>query len=521
MTPELKLAQFLSSEEEKQKLASEMSERSVEELAGLLKVAQPKEELDPEAERRVLATSKKMRDMEKKAVSAKTSLMVAGTGAVAAGAARAGLMGTRAQNSMKGLQQFVSPSKEKKASPDELLSFADELGRELAQKEKKAALAFGAGKALKGAKDVIKSLKGAPEALKKAVKEAPAAGKSMAGKAGEFLKKDWQATKEQFSAGTKGAARPKLEKTEVPGIHHNVPPPPPATATAPAPAKKSGLGGKAALVGGGALAGAAAVAAGGHRHEEQKMAAAVIPGGNIRHTLTEAAKRIGKGAHSAVSSAAGSLSNIKDPIARGAAVGGVVGGVGGAAQGFLDPKENPVTGEKQRLRTAFRKGLAGAAQGASTGAIYGGIQKSSSVKKLASAMEKHALGMQGIGSMAKNFVASAKPMAQKAMTAAMPHVQQGVKALGNASMGQAAGAGAVAGGALGAAKGLVAPGKDAQGNTKSRIGGALKGAVGGAAGGAALGAGAKAGLTHLQGAQRALPAGGPPMKLIGSGTSGR
>lgn len=210
------------------------------------------------------------------------------------------------------------------------------------------------------------------------------------------------------------------------------------------------------------------------------------------------AENVGRKARDTVGGAASRLSNIKDPIARGAAIGAATGGVSGGVQGFLDPKENPATGEKHRLRTAFRKGLAGAAAGAPTGALFGAMQKSSSVKKLEMVLEKTALGMAGIGSMARNFVASAKPVAQKAMTSMAPALQRGAKTIGGMSMGRAAGAGAMIGGAVGATKGLIAPGKDAQGNTKSRLGGALKSGLSGAGAGGAIGAGAKAALPHLQ-----------------------
>lgn len=198
------------------------------------------------------------------------------------------------------------------------------------------------------------------------------------------------------------------------------------------------------------------------------------------------AGKVGKGARDAFSGAGKRIGNIKDPIARGAALGAATGGVGGAVQGFLDPKEDPNTGKKQRVRTAFRKGLAGAAAGAPTGALFASMSKSSSVREL----EKAAAGLPGlgnIGSMARNFVGQMKPMAQKALGG-----------VGNMSHGQMAGVGAAAGSTLGAAKGLMAPGKDAQGNTKSRIGGALKGGIGGAALGAGAGVGLKAMAPRLQ-----------------------
>lgn len=201
-------------------------------------------------------------------------------------------------------------------------------------------------------------------------------------------------------------------------------------------------------------------------------------------------KRIGEG-----------IGKIENPVSRGAAAGATVGGIAGAIQGGISPDRDPYTGQKKRLKTMLSKGVAGAATGAATGGITGAMHKSSSVSRLEAAMTKRAagVGIPSLGAVAKNFVASAKPIAQKAMSAATPHVQAGVKALKGSSMGQAAGVGAAAGGAMGGLKGLVAPGKDAQGNTKSRIGGALKGTVSGAAGGAALGAGAKAMSMKLPG----------------------
>ncbi len=227
---------------------------------------------------------------------------------------------------------------------------------------------------------------------------------------------------------------------------------------------------------------------------------------SIGRKAKQVAGTVGEKARGAVGETAKRLSDIKDPIARGAAIGGITGGVSGGLQGFLDPKEDHSTGKKMRLRTAFRKGLAGAAAGAPTGALFGAMQKSSSIQSLKNALEKNALGMSGIGSMARNFVSQAKPMAQRAMSAAAPAIQRGMGALGSSSMGRAAGMGAAAGGAMGAAKGLIAPGKDAQGNTRSRIGGALKGGVVGAGAGAALGAGAKSALPHAQKMQRLLGA---------------
>ena len=228
------------------------------------------------------------------------------------------------------------------------------------------------------------------------------------------------------------------------------------------------------------------------------------------------AGKAGKAAYNGVKNVGTRIGNIKDPITKGVAAGSAIGGIGGAAQGFLDPKEDPFTGKKKRLQSAYRKGMAGAVSGALVGSVSP-YMKTSSVALL----EKAAAGLTGlggIGAMAGNFVKSmaptakkamgaaapmaqkalgaAKPMAQKAMAAAKPMVQQGAKALGGASMGQAAAVGAGAGAALGAAKGAIAPGVGANGQKNSRLGGMARGAVGGAAVGGALGAGAKAGLPH-------------------------
>lgn len=200
------------------------------------------------------------------------------------------------------------------------------------------------------------------------------------------------------------------------------------------------------------------------------------------------ASKAGKKAYDGVSSVGKRMGDIKDPIVKGMATGGAIGGVGGAAQGFLDPKENPYTGEKQRLRTAFRKGMAGAAGGAVSGALIGSMNKSSAAIP----------GLGGIGSMAKNFVSSMAPTAHKAVNAATPTVRAGIARLGGSTMGQAAGAGAVGGAALGAAKGLVAPGTGPNGQKNSRLGAMARGAVGGAALGGAAGAGAKAALPKVR-----------------------
>lgn len=232
--------------------------------------------------------------------------------------------------------------------------------------------------------------------------------------------------------------------------------------------------------------------------------------------LGNAAKTVGGKAHSAIKALGSRVSNIKDPIIKNTAIGSIIGGTGGAVSGLLDPKEDPVTGEKQRLRSAFRRGVAGTASGALSGALLGSFGKTSSVQKLAAVMEKQALGMAGIGSMAKNFVAGMKPAAEKAMGAIKPMAQNmmakaaptAVKHLGGRSMGQVAGMGAAGGAALGAAKGLVAPGRDpATGQPKSRLGAMAGGAVKGGLVGGALGAGAKAAVPHLQKAYKSITPG--------------
>lgn len=238
-----------------------------------------------------------------------------------------------------------------------------------------------------------------------------------------------------------------------------------------------------------------------------------------------AAKAVGGKAYEGVKALGHNIGKIQDPILKGTAIGAATGGAGGAVSGLLDPKEDPYTGEKQRMKSMVRRGLSGAAGGAATGALFGSIGKTSSVsvQKLASALEKRALGMAGIGSMAKNFVGSMKPVAEKAMAAVKPMAQNAMakaapmatKALGGKSMGQVAGMGAAAGGALGAAKGLVAPGKNSQGQPNSRIGSMARGAVGGAALGAGAAAGAKAALPAMKNAYKAVTPGmvhaAPPM----------
>lgn len=614
MTPELKLAQFLSSDESKQKLASKMEDLSVDELEGVLKEANG-DMLQYFQDHPEKLKEKQERDAkkEKKAATVGQALAVgAGASAVsgAAGYALGKHHGRKEKKSSSKTEDNESREtdakneieNEEKLSPQDKLKKADAFGRELAKKEKEAAekkdhtlrntalavgglsaatiagmkaagshpnkweklrrtqasakgiatnllnkakhaeaektavIAFGAGKALGAIGGAAKAVGNAAKAVPKAVKGAPGAAKGV----GSFLKKDWQATKQQFSAGVKGQARPALAKTPLsPVVHHNAAPPAPAAAAA-APAKKGlSSGAKAGLIAaGGATAGMVGHAALDKRKEQQQKAAsvekiAVINFAKAGKTVGELAKKVGKGAHGAVSSAATHLGNIKDPIGRGAAIGAATGGVGGAVQGFLDPKENPVTGEKQRLRTAFRKGLAGAAAGAPTGALFGAMSKAASVQKLEAALEKRALGMAGIGSMAKNFVGSMKPVAEKAMgavkpmaqkamgaaqnfAAARPKLQQGLLSAGGAlhSAGQGiganlatrAGVGAAAGGALGAAKGLVAPGRDAQGQQKSRLGAMARGAAGGAALGAGAGAVAPKALQAVGGA--AFKAGG-------------
>lgn len=203
------------------------------------------------------------------------------------------------------------------------------------------------------------------------------------------------------------------------------------------------------------------------------------------------AGRAGKGAVNAVKAVGERIGRIENPIPRGAAAGATIGGVAGGIQGLVSPDRDPYTGEKKRIKTMLSKGTAGALTGAATGALTGAMHKSSSVQKLETAMTKRAagvLGGGGLGTMAKNFVASAKPVAQKAMAAAKPIVATGVRSLANAGPANLA----KGFGAAGAIGGAIAPGHDAQGRAKSRLGGALKGGVGGALQGAGLGVGAKA-----------------------------
>lgn len=238
---------------------------------------------------------------------------------------------------------------------------------------------------------------------------------------------------------------------------------------------------------------------------------------SLKGPVGSAAKAVGSKAHGAVKALGNKVNRINDPIAKGTAVGALIGGSGGVVSGLLDPKEDPLTGEKQRLRSAFRRGVSGAAGGAVSGALMGSFGKTSSVQKLAAALEKQALGlnMGGIGSMAKNFVGQMKPVAQKAMGAVKPMAQNAMakaapmatKALGGKSMGQAAGMGAAVGAGLGAAKGLVAPGTNAQGQQNSRLGAMARGAAGGAALGAGAGAAAKAALPHMQKAYKSVTPG--------------
>lgn len=357
-------------------------------------------------------------------------------------------------------------------------------------KEKNAALAFGAGKAMGALGNAAKAVGGAAKALPGAVKSAP-------GGIGAFLKKDLQATKQQFSAGMKGQARPALAKTPVPGIQHNA-----APVAAPAAAKSGmGAGMKMGLMAGGVAAAAGAGMAGhaamDKRQQQgvQKAASAekvAVDFGKFKEPALKAAKTVGTKLHSGVKALGGKINSIHDPIIKGTAAGALIGGVGGVATGAILPDKDEA-GKPQRGRTMMRRGIAGALSGAATGGITGAMQKSSSVKKLEAALEKNALGMAGIGSMAKNFVGSMKPVAEKAMGAVKPMAQQAMaavkpmaqkalahpmaqKAIGMAAKNPVA-TGAVAGGVMGG----MAPGRDANGQQKSRLGGMARGAVGGAA----------------------------------------
>ncbi len=96
----------------------------------------------------------------------------------------------------------------------------------------------------------------------------------------------------------------------------------------------------------------------------------------LKNMATAAGSTIRRG----VEGAGKVVGGIKDPLSRNAAAGAMIGGVGKGVEGFIDPKENPYTGEKQRIRTALRKGFGGAAGGAATGALLaGGVSKLSSV----------------------------------------------------------------------------------------------------------------------------------------------
>lgn len=520
MTPELKLAQFLSSDEDKQKLASEMETLSVDDLEGILKEA---------------VSSSQVRG-------AATGIALGGAGALAGHAALNGHVGNKAQNTMKGLHQAFHPSSEKTANGDMMAYFRDhpeklkEKQERDAKKEKKASDSRTMTNESPETKVTHTLEKDKKVSTQDKLKMADAWGRELAQKekAAFIPPSNPNGVRPlpsfMYKEKTKGNVYPKKEKKA--GVVSTI----------------KGLNGPVTKAGHklyenrGKVIGTAGVLAGhkmGSNSEKiqrdsyydpksdswkdktdkswdrkgnpknswaEKHAAGVIPGASLnkaRDAVMGAAKRMGSGAHKAVSGAAKSLGAIKDPISRGAAIGAAAGGVGGAAQGFLDPKEDPMTGKKQRLTSAVRKGLGGAAAGGTSGALFGAMAKSSSVQKLAAAMEKRALGMAGIGSMAKNFVSQMKPVAQKAMTAAKPMVQgamnaakplaqKAMGALKSPGVGQAAGMGAVAGGVAGAAKGLVAPGRDANGQAKGRISGAMSGAAGGAAMGAIGGGGGKA-----------------------------
>lgn len=573
MTPEMKMAQVLSSNEEKQKLASEMREKSVEELEAMLKEAngdmlqyyqdhpeklKEKRERDAKKEKKSSVSFREKiamadawgrdlarKEMEKVAEKDTDRAKRYGHVGMALNAASGVAQGIAHAKANTPLAQLVSrkPLVGAGLAAGNLAAgygmgrlvhrvvHGKTTGEELpksASVEKVAVIAFGAGKVLGG---ISSAAKGAVSAVKNAPKAAKGAAKGV----GDFLKKDIAATKQQFSAGLKGAPRPALAPTAIPGIHHNAPPP-------SVPVKKdfSGLKKGLAIGAGGLALGAGGHAALTHKKEPQQMKAAsaekvavsfnqMNEGSKMlgrmsrlwdKHggTVKNVAGKVGKGAVDVAKNVGTRLTNIKDPVARGAAIGAATGGVGGAVQGFLDPKENPITGEKQRLRSAFRKGLAGAAAGAPTGALFGAIGKTSSVKTL----EKAAAGLTGlggIGSMAKNFVASAKPMVQGMASKAMPAIQnaavqakkmvQPLKPFAQAATGLAAAQptgqmmGHMAGGGAlgGAVKGLVAPGKDAQGQQRSRLGGMARGAATGAALGLGTAAATKAAVPY---AQRAL-----------------
>jgi hypothetical protein len=98
---------------------------------------------------------------------------------------------------------------------------------------------------------------------------------------------------------------------------------------------------------------------------------------SLKGPVSSAARAVGSKLHGGVKSIGTGISKIQDPILKGTAIGAVTGGAGGAVSGLLDPKEDPITGEKQRLRSAMRRGLSGAAGGAATGALFGSIGKTS------------------------------------------------------------------------------------------------------------------------------------------------
>lgn len=498
MTPETRLAQFLSTNEETQKIEVAVRGLSLEELEGLLKTGSAKlangdmlqyfqdhpEKLKEKQERDAKKEKKAWSFPEDNAHHKLQKPPL--TGCVVKKSSS-----KTEDNESSASDIKAEMEKDEKLSPQDKLKKAESMGRELAQKEKSAALAFGAGKAIGALGNAAKAVGGAAKALPGAVKSAP-------GGIGAFLKKDLQATKQQFSAGMKGQARPALAKTPVPGIQHNA-----APVAAPAAAKSGmGAGMKMGLMAGGVAAAAGAGMAGhaamDKRQQQgvQKAASAekvAVDFGKLKEPALKAVKTVGTKLHSGVKALGGKINSIHDPIIKGTAAGALIGGVGGVATGAILPDKDEA-GKPQRSKTMMRRGIAGALSGAATGGITGAMQKSSSVKKLEAALEKNALGMAGIGSMAKNFVGSMKPVAQKAMAAAKPMAQQAMSAakpLVQKGLAQAAktpvAAGAIGGAALGAAGGFAAP---QQG--QSRMGSAFRGATTGGMAGAGLGMGAKA-----------------------------
>lgn len=468
MTPELRMAQMLSSDTEKQKLAHEMSKLSIEELEALVKesgVVLPfrRPSLMSRAGKALKGAAGKVKEFGKDV--GKTVNENRGTSGFVAGALYGGHHGDK-EGYERGKKE--GKKKSKKASVDQKTALADAWGRELAKE------ANG---------DMLQYFQDNPDKLKE--KRERDAKKDKKAYVEKDLIPGGLADKESYKKfdpkKVRQGAKVEMEHTNSKPIAREI-------ASDHLTEDK------------------------GYYKKLKKMEKNSGAGDKVveraaqlwaKHgpAVKAGVRTVGNKAHDVAKGIGTRIGKIENPIGRGAAAGATLGGIAGGVQGLVSPDRDPYTGEKKRLKTMLTKGLAGAATGGATGALTGSMQKSSSVQKLETAMAKSAAGLiggGGLGSMAKNFVAQAKPMAQKAMSAATPHVQAGMKALSGASMGQAAGVGAAAGGALGAAKGLVAPGRNAQGQTNSRVGGALKGAVGGAVGGAALGAGAKGLSTRMR-----------------------